>query len=236
MWSYYGAKTNIVRLYPKPKNPKIIEGFAGSARYALYYFENEVLLVDQYEVVFRIWKWLQQCSPTDILKLPRLKYNQTFDEFKFDCDEAKWLCSFVHGSGNSTPKNKPTRRKTIDRPNHANYNLKRISQNLYKIKHWEIIQGSYKDIPNQKATWFIDPPYQYGGEAYSCSNKKINFSELRDWSQSREGQVIVCENTKAHWMDFVPMTTIRGSLKKSTEAIWTNEKTLYNNIQQTLSL
>ena len=71
MWSYYGSKTNMVDLYPPPKHDLIIEPFAGAAKYALKYFERDVLLIDSYDVVIRIWQWLQQCSKHDILSLPK---------------------------------------------------------------------------------------------------------------------------------------------------------------------
>ena len=51
MFSYYGSKSKVVDLYPRPKFDKIIEPFAGSARYALKYFDRDVLLVDKYEVI-----------------------------------------------------------------------------------------------------------------------------------------------------------------------------------------
>ena len=73
MFSYYGSKSKIVDYYPPPKHKRIIESFAGSARYSLKYWQNDVLLVDKYPVIIGIWKWLQQCSKDDILKLPILK-------------------------------------------------------------------------------------------------------------------------------------------------------------------
>ena len=73
MFSYYGSKSKIVDYYPPPKHKRIIEPFAGSARYSLKYWENDVLLVDKYEVVIKIWKWLQQCSKQDILNLPKFE-------------------------------------------------------------------------------------------------------------------------------------------------------------------
>ncbi len=48
------------------------------------------------------------------------------------------------------------------------------------------------------------------------------------------GQIIVCENIKATWMDFKPVITQRGTIKKGTEAIYTNEYSHYDNIQQEL--
>jgi site-specific DNA-adenine methylase len=235
MWSYYGAKTNIVDLYPKPQHDKLIEPFAGSARYALKYFEKDVLLVDKYEVIVKIWKWLQQCSPNDILKLPRrLMPGQTLNDFHFDCEEEKMLMGFLIKKAIERPAVKPTEWVTIQRPNFTNFSLQRIAKNLFKIKHWEIRLGSYEDIENEAATWFIDPPYQYGGHAYVMSNRKINFLELGEWCKERLGQVIVCETTKANWLDFKPMVKQFGSKGMQKEAIWTNTKSNYDIFQQTL--
>ena len=80
MFSYYGSKSKIVDCYPKPKFDKIIEPFAGSARYSLKWFDRDVLLVDKYEVIVNTWKWLQGCSPNDIKKLPVMKLGETLDE------------------------------------------------------------------------------------------------------------------------------------------------------------
>lgn len=235
MWSYYGAKTNLVGLYPPPKYGKIIEPFAGTARYALKYWDREVLLVDKYKVVVDIWKWLQKCSEKDILSMPRsFKKGQSFDDIKFDCPAQRNLFSYLLSSGDAVPRNKPTGRKTIDRPNHLNFGLKRIASQLFKIREWKIIHGSYADIPNHPATWFIDPPYQYGGQVYKESNKNINFTELAEWCRGRQGHIIVCENTKADWMEFKPMIAQRGSLTTTTEAIWSNIPTSYSVTQTSL--
>ncbi|MFI5404877.1 MAG: hypothetical protein ACHQ1D_00040 [Nitrososphaerales archaeon] len=233
MWSYYGAKTNIVHLYPKPKHDRIIEPFAGTARYALRYFEKDVLLVDKYKVITDIWSWLQKCSPKDILTLPRFKAWDNINHHKYDCEAQRFLVGFLVGFGFTDPRKTATPRMR-NRPNAMNYTIKKIASQLYKIKHWKVINGTYEDIKNQKATWFIDPPYQFGGHAYKCSNKKICFEMLSKWSMDRHGQVIVCENTKATWMDFKPMAIQNTLTGINFEAIWTNEKTHYDNIQQKL--
>ena len=84
MFSYYGSKSKIVDYYPPPKHKKIIGPFAGSARYSLKYWQNGVLLVDKYEVVYNVWKYLQQASKTDILGLPKIT-NCTIGLYK-DCN------------------------------------------------------------------------------------------------------------------------------------------------------
>lgn len=177
MWSYYGAKTNIVKHYPKPKHQLIIEPFAGTARYALQHFEHDVLLVDKYEVIVKIWKWLQQCSPKDVLGLPRFKKGDNINSVTYDCEEARLLVGYLVGFGFASPRNTATPRLR-NRPNAMNYTINRIAQQLYKIKHWKVIHGSYDEIGNQPATWFIDPPYQHGGHCYVHSNKHLDFLVL----------------------------------------------------------
>lgn len=234
MFSYYGSKSKIVDCYPKPKFDKIIEPFAGSARYSLKYFDRDVLLVDKYEVVVRIWKYLQQCSPKDILGLPEPKLGEKIDVKDFDCDGAFLLMSFVIKSGSASPS------LTVCSNRGEDGQIKRIKKNiadqLFKIKHWKIVRGEYDNIPNERAVWFIDPPYQFGGEYYAENNKSIDFAELSRWSMSRIGQVIVCENTKADWMPFRPMKSMYGTMYETTEAIWSNYPTAYDNEQQKLAI
>ena len=229
MWSYFGSKGNLINYYPQPKHGRIIEPFAGTARYALKYFEHDVLLVDKYDAIITIWKWLQICSPNDILGLPRLKETDHISDFDL-CPEARLLMGFLAGKSSQTPRDKPAKRATTYRPNNINFQLKRIAASLFKIRHWKIELGSYEDIPNQDATWFIDPPYQVGGQTYK--EHDIDYPSLAKWCMSRQGQLIVCENTQADWLPFLPMKAQRGSVRWGTEVIWSNHETPYH-YQQT---
>lgn len=216
MWSYYGSKSKVVDLYPAPKYGRIIEPFAGSARYSLKYFDRDVLLVDKYDVVVRIWQYLQKCNPSDIMRLPDLKQGQTVDDFSL-CDEEKWLIGFCINRGSAQPKKSPKDFNSwID-------NRKQIADQLFKIKHWQIKLGSFENVDNQQATWFIDPPYQVGGKWYMENNSRINFVELGKWAAERSGQVIVCENTKANWLPFWPIGNLTGAYSNTTEAMWSND-------------
>lgn len=230
MWTYYGSKSNLVDLYPPPKRDKIIEPFAGSARYSLKYFDRDVLLVDKYEVVIRIWKWLQQCSERDILGLPDLIKGLDLRTLNLS-EEEKMFLGMMAGTSSISPRNKVS--SFASERNGRKNAYKRISDQLFKIKHWDIRLGSYEHMVNQDATWFIDPPYEFGGQAYIHS--KIDFVGLSEWCKSRVGQTIVCENMRATWMPFLPIKSHRGSNQTwQTEAIWTNEKNAFDQKQLTL--
>lgn len=224
MFSYYGSKGKIVGCYPTPKFDRIIEPFAGSARYSLKYFDRDILLVDKYEVIIKIWKWLQKASEQDIMSLPEPKQGETIDRKDFDCIEQAWLMGFLVQAGVNAP------RLTVS--SYAEDGIrtqkKNIAQQLYKIKHWKIQCGEYDELPNQEATWFIDPPYQFGGEWYVKNNKNIDYNKLADWCRRREGQAIVCENSKASWLPFRQMAKMTGSIYTTTEVIWSNQQTVYD--------
>ncbi|NBW21360.1 MAG: hypothetical protein EBR82_76725 [Caulobacteraceae bacterium] len=227
MFSYYGSKGKIVDYYPPPKHKRLIEPFAGSARYSLKYFDRDVTLYDKYPVIIDVWKYLQQASEKDILALPRLERGEKFKDHTQLSEIEKKFYGFITQAGSTGE------RYTVGTMQGVNVDadLKKIAKQLFKIRHWEIKLGCYTEIPNEEATWFIDPPYQFGGHEYKHSNKKINFTELGEWCKERNGQIIVCENTKANWLPFKPMLEMQGTMFKTTEAIYSNHKTNYDNEQ-----
>ena len=217
MFSYYGSKSKVINHYPKPKHNLIIEPFAGSARYSLKYFENEVTLYDKYEVVIGIWKYLQQCSEKDILSLPILPAGTKINRDDFDCIEQAWLFGFIINNGCATPMLTVSKWGAVV----MEKQIKDIAAQLYKIKHWKFVCDDYKNIENKSATWFVDPPYQVGGHKYR--HNKIDYEFLAIWIKNRKGQVIACENQNATWMDFFNFKEMNGIRKRTCEAIWLNE-------------
>ena len=225
MFSYYGSKSKIVDYYPPPKYGKIIEPFAGSARYSLKYWDRDILLVDKYTGIVEAWKYLIEATKADILSLPKLKAGDNINNFNLSIGE-KSLLSFLVNVGN-------TGRQSMTERSFDMYDdqIKNISSQVFKVKHWKIKQQSFDELENIEATWFVDPPYQFGGNEYKHSNKNIDFTELANWCRSRDGQTIVCENTKADWMEFKPMIKMQGMVHATTEAIWSNHVTNYDNVQ-----
>jgi site-specific DNA-adenine methylase len=228
MISYYGSKSKIVDYYPPPKYTKIIEPFAGSAKYSLKYWWNDVLLIDKYKIIIDIWKYLQNSSKKDILSLPKMKKGDTVSNYNLSEVEKNFL-GFLITRGVESPRKNVSSFVVDIKPK-----LISIANNIHKIKHWRVKLLDYTDIINQSATWFIDPPYQFGGEYYIESSKKINYNNLADWCKSRKGQVIVCENSKATWLPFKKMISMNGSKHNSIESIWSNLETNYDYQQKTI--
>lgn len=221
MFSYYGAKTRIAHLYPKPANDLIIEPFAGSARYALKYFERNVILIDKFSQIVEVWKYLQNASEKDILSLPDVFTGESLngEKFKTLSRAEKLLIGFQIARGNYCAVNKAQKFNSW-----KNDKIK-IARQLFKIRHWKIQLGDYFEAPNVKATWFIDPPYLNGGVKYKYGSDILDFETLKTWINAREGQTIVCENAASTWMDFKPLAKNHGSKNTKTEGFWTNLNT-----------
>lgn len=219
MFSYYGSKSKIINYYPAPKKDTIIEPFCGSARYSLKYWEKDIILCDKYQRLIDIWLYLQTASAKDIKSLPVLSKGQNLNDFKFMCPEEKDLMGFMIQAGVNSPRLTCTEAGVRNQKTAK----KNILNNLHKIKHWSIKCCDYADIENINATWFVDPPYQNGGKYYI--HKSINYNDLKDWCLTRRGDVIVCENTKADWIELKPLKKIQGMAQtNTTEAIYYREE------------
>ena len=214
MFYYYGRKERIFDKYPKPKHDILIEPFAGSAAYAMNYYERNVILVEKDEKIASLWQYLINVSSDEIMSLPLLDKGQSLnnEEFSYLTDVQKYLIGFYLNPGSSQPKKSPGKFCAW------------TEKNKIKLSK-ELIHGDYTMAPNEKATWYIDPPYQgNGGQYYRYGNKNFDYESLKNWIMDRSGQIIVCENTEADWMDFKPLVEIQGQKKKTTEVIFYLEK------------
>lgn len=230
MFYYYGRKEKLYKNYPTPKFDTIIEPFAGSAVYSLKNHTKNIIILDKDERIINIWNYLKSVTSEEILSLPLLIKGQSLNDNEFDylSDVQKDLISFFTNPSSAQPK------RSVGKFNiwHEK-NRKRLSEDINKIKHWTIILGDYRDIPNQDATWFIDPPYQgNGGKYYKHGNKGFDYIELSLWVKERTGQVIVCENSEADWLPFRPLKKLQGQRHKTFEVIWTNDES-FNNKNET---
>lgn len=231
MWSYYGSKNKLVKYYPAPKFKTIIEPFAGSAWYSLKYPDHDVILCEKYKVVYDIWKWLiTEATTQEILKYVDFTVGQNISNLPIR-EEHKNLIGFCLNRGSVSPKRivQKWSCQVASKPDWAsttNFALNRVAKLLPKIKHWKVIYGSYSELPNQEATWFIDPPYQNGGQHYIVND--INYDDLAKYCKTRQGQVIVCERTNANWLDFKPLISVYGQRHNTQEGIFCFDNTSTN--------
>jgi hypothetical protein len=225
-FTYFGGKWRIAKHYPFPVHDVLIEPFAGSAGYSLHYPEKRVLLFDKDPIICGVWDYLIRSKESEILRLPLVITDVR--EMALP-QEAKWLIGFWLNKGNVSPCNIPGKWMRDNwRPNSfwGEAIRGRIASQLQFIRHWKIANKSYNEVENQKASWFIDPPYQISGVRYRFN--KIDFSDLGSWCMERIGQVVVCEQDGAEWLPFIPFRTIKAlegkkGAKQSKEVVWLNQ-------------
>ncbi len=226
-FTYHGAKCRLAKHYPAPTHEKIIEPFAGSAGYSTYFDHENVNLYDVDGYIFEVWKYLIGSTHNDIVDLPQFLHNIDDVRSLDIAIGAQYLIGYWFNKGTTMPCRRPSAWMASDRTPTGFWGPSvclRIAQQVSKIKSWTISKESYLTIPNQEATWFIDPPY-----VNSLYRHKItDYAELADWCKSRKGQVIVCERAGTDWLpfDFLAMaqtTAGKNSKGPTKECIWYKE-------------
>jgi hypothetical protein len=208
MFSYFGSKYKLAKKYGAPRHDTVIEPFAGSAAYSLYWEPKNVILIDKNPVIISIWNYLIAAAEKDILALPT-EFEST-DDLDLEWG-AKNLIGFWIGKGKATPG----KRKSKWGIQYADANdckvwgepvKRRIASQLGKIRHWQAFEGHYNSyFQNKTAHWFIDPPYIKAGKKYPV--RDVDYSNLAEWIKERKGFVQVCENEGA---DYLPFNTFHS--------------------------
>lgn len=219
----------IVNQYPKPLHNTIVEPFAGGAAYSLRWYQHKIILYELNQKTYDMWKFILSAdAPYYIKQIPILKKGDLISENIIINDMPQGLINILKATCNlgtaGISKNYNTVTK-LSAENWVHNTTKKLMFWWPKIRHWKIINKSYTYIPNVKATFFIDPPYDNkAGQLYSCSD--INYNKLAKWCLNQRGQIIVCENYGAKWLPFIKMRktiSINSKYKKikSVEAIYT---------------
>jgi site-specific DNA-adenine methylase len=212
MFYYYGRKKQIAKYYPAPAYDTIIEPFAGAAAYSLYKenWKKNVILIEKDSKVYEIWDWLiNRATVEEIENLPTLKVGEKSSEFLHIIHAATKM-AFAFKTIKVTP--------VLER----NWEISRrvFKENLYKIKHWQIINDDYSAAPDIEATWFIDPPYKGdAGMGYRFGSNLINYEELAEWAKNRKGEVIFCEGENGDYLDFKPLIDLKGVAGKTSKEV-----------------
>lgn len=217
-FSYFGSKYTLAPYYPPPIiGCPIIEPFAGSAGYATYYHQYDVLLSDVSQVICGVWDYLINVTETELLSLPLLSNGEDIPHYL--TDEARAFIGFWCQKANTYPAQ---RKRNTDWNKHkpmcdwSEQIRARTAQQLQYIRHWKVECHSYENASENYGTHFIDPPYQAQGHRYP--NDFDDYQALYNWCENVNGQAILCENTDSNWLQNpTVLKKTNGVLKKTTE-------------------
>lgn len=249
-FKYFGSKGDSAKLYPAPEYPTIIEPFAGSMGYSRLHYRYKCNGIDLDEEVISIWKWLQSAKIEEIWEIPTdLLRGQRIDELPLSAPARAWLSRWQRVGRTTSKENlvsswgSPLQRlhtaqakgvppeKWAEWMNNGMWGEStkiRVILDRYKWKHWKFFHTDYRKIPNGKATWFVDPPYQNLGDPYNRGASGIDYRDLAEWVRSREGQVIVCEQEGADWLPFVTLCGNVNRMRAPVEGRAAKQEMIYH--------
>jgi len=224
IFPFFGGKWRGARLYRQPERDHVIEPFAGSAGYSSFWEPKKVTLIEIDPVIAGVWKYLLRASSSEIMSLP---VDIDHVDEVHACQEARWLIGFHLDVGRTKPAicrsgwGQAQKNWKGGTPVWSASTRLRIARQVEKIRDWRIIEGSYENAPDVDAHWFIDPPYQATGHAYSYAD--IDYAALGEWCLQRRGFVQVCEGDGADWLPFGPGPILTTTIRKkefSTESLF----------------
>lgn len=232
--NYFGSKVSTAHKYPPPKHDIIVEPFAGGAGYSLCYWDRQVVLCDLNPDVADVWDYVIHADPDEIRALPLIEPGQRVDELGLARGPSLLIGYSVQIACAHAPCPSLSAGWATQHAGRAAVwgakRRERVAQVSAQIKHWLILRCSYDQLPQEWATWFVDPPYQDAGKNYPFGSDRIDYTHLAAWCRSREGQTIVCENEGADWLPFETFirdrcgaTLDNGKSRRRTEVIWTQE-------------
>ena len=219
LFPYYGSKWRDAKRYPAPHNGYVIEPFAGSAGYSLYYEPDRVLLLDVDPIIVGVWQYLIAVKASEILSLPDLDVGESVDDLVLP-QEACWLIGFWLNRGSAQPKKTKTAFSARTERSQLVWSQRareRIAADVHRVDHWVVKQASYDSEPFADATYFVDPPYVDKGRYYRYSS--VDYHRLGVWCRWCP-RAIVCEQAGADWLPFEPLATIKSTKGTSAEAVW----------------
>lgn len=219
LFPYYGSKWRDAKRYTEPSGA-VIEPFAGSAGYSVYWGVRQARLYDIDPIIVGLWQYLIRVRPGEIMRLPDLDVGQSVDDFTLP-QEAKWLIGFWLNRGSAQPKKTKTAFSARTERAQLVWSQRareRVASQLDGIREWTVEQRSFESIPDKEATWFVDPPYVDKGRYYRFS--KVDYVALARWVKGRTGNVIVCEQAGATWLPFKPLAVIKSTKGTSAEVVF----------------
>lgn len=210
-FSYFGSKWRLAPTYPPPEHETLIEPFAGSAGYALRYHRKKVILIEKDPRIAALWRWLIKVERSEVMQIPLFSERVLrVGDMTDVCEEARLLVGFNVNVATTTPRQSPIKQTGLGWSLGTKI---RIAQQVQRIRHWSVIEGSYEEAPDIEATYFADPPYVELGGQYRHGSKQLDFSALADWCCTRRGLTIVCENEGASWLPFQAHAYAYGATK-----------------------
>lgn len=171
-FSRFGAKYRVARHLGPPRGDEVVEPFAGSACYSLFWEPKRVSLYDKDDDTCLSWDWLINCSVADVMRLPApirsneewlalpdgprqvIYWNCGFAQPRVGRNLPPWYLHYINTGERTGAMLGNNKWRSWDESNRA-----LIARQRPKLDKWTFEQLDYRDIPLRRAHWHVDPPY-----------------------------------------------------------------------------
>lgn len=227
-FSYYGSRWNIAKRYPAPPSQTVVEPFAGSAGYSVYYSPRKAMLYDLSEDIIAIWQWLIDADPDDVLNLPDPDTEEDLRHLDKGPRNLIFMCA-CKGRAEVPTTLSPWYFKYRNEPDCKVWGQafrQRIANQLPNIRDWTADVRSWEQVPiRSDAHYHVDPPFSIGaGRRYQ--HHTIDYEALGAWCRTIPS-VQVCGRDDETWLNFDSIgggNTTRGKRNGTqfNEGLWTS--------------
>lgn len=158
-FSYYGSKHRIASRYPAPVTGRINDCFAGSGAYPCAYPHLNVTLCEINPKVAGVWDFLIRAPESEVRALPLVAPDTVIAELSIP-QEARHLIALWCSRGNCHPPRRPSRwmEQYADRVGQCQFwgemARHRVARQQRFIRHWRLVCGDYRELPDERADWF----------------------------------------------------------------------------------
>lgn len=191
LFNYFGSPSKFVHKLPAPAFRTIVDVGAGSCAYSCLYKDHDVICVEPNPIICEIIRRVQRMTRQDVRELPEPQIGKSLKDYDHIDPVLLNLLGFCVGDGNVAPHWKVTNWEG------SRGRYKRLKNNLLevvgKISHWQVFCGSYSELADREATWFVHLPSQLHGDKYPYGSSLIDYDDAGQWCLSRSGQIIALE-------------------------------------------
>jgi hypothetical protein len=200
-FTYLGGKYKLAARLGPPQRAHVIEPFAGSAGFSVFWNPRRVTLIERDPVIAAIWQYLIRVRASEILALPA-HISHVDDLSPRVCQEARCLIGFWLNHGLAQPGRSRSNWAWEYRDYFWSEKIRRrLARQVGQIRHWRVIEGDYTGVPDLQGHWHIDAPY-IGEAGRRYTHNEIDYQRLADWCLRRPGFAQVCEGAGATWLPF----------------------------------
>jgi site-specific DNA-adenine methylase len=189
LFKWFGSKWLSSKKYPCPEEyDNLFEPFAGSASFALRFWNKKVTIFENNKLLASLWNWLIDEADSKLIMDIPTGLPPYFNIQSLDLSYGQQLL-LKHWQRTNNYGNCWTTSPWGHMPGQwTSSTRERVAREVEFVKHWKFEQPTYKEA----GFYFIDPPYMYN---YKYGSDDFNYVKLVEQISSipSKSAILACE-------------------------------------------